>query len=138
MTARTGDSDPETMLAELALSRELTLQWAVLSSLGFLVALGLFGELYGVFTGAEAAYAIEGVGVSWWNLALDLLVFVALTMGIVAPHELVHRLAIRAFGGRPRYGVGLAHLLYAFARAFRRQRRVRAREEEPGRRNDRA
>ena len=111
------DSGEETLLVELGLSRELTLQWTVVSTLGFLVALGLFGALYGVLTGAEASLSFRAANVGWWNLALELLVFVVLVTAIIVPHEWVHGLAIRYYGGEPRYGVGLAHFVLPYAYA---------------------
>lgn len=111
------DAESETLLAELGLSRELTLQWTVVSTLGFLVALGLFGGLYGVLTGAEGTFAFRVSDVGWWNLALELLVFAVLVTAIIVPHEWVHGLAIRYYGGKPRYGVGLAHFVLPYAYA---------------------
>ncbi|WP_135828367.1 DUF3267 domain-containing protein [Halorussus halobius] len=120
MTAQTdteGDDGAETLLAEFDLSRELTLQWTVVSTLGFLVALGLFGGLYGVLSGTEGTFAFRVSDVGWWNLALELLAFAVLVTAIIVPHEWVHGLAIRYYGGRPRYGIGLAHFVLPYAYA---------------------
>lgn len=60
---------------------------------------------------------LAGVGVGWWSLALGPPVFVVLTTGVILPHEPVHGLAIRYYGGTPRYGVGLVHFVLPYASA---------------------
>lgn len=56
-------------------------------------------------------------GAGWWNEALNLLLVLVLATGIILPHEGLHGLAIRYYGGRPRYGVGLAHFVLPYAYA---------------------
>ena len=54
-----------------------------------------------------------------WNSStlLQGIVMIACALGTIAVHELIHGLFFRAFGGRPKYGVGLAArvLPYAYA-----------------------
>jgi preprotein translocase subunit Sss1 len=113
----TSQSESEAVLAEFELSRALALQWAVVGTLGFLISLGLFGWLYGTLTGDSTAFLVRTTGFGWWNQALSLLLFAALTTIIVLPHELLHGLAISYFGGTPRYGAGIAYFVLPYAYA---------------------
>lgn len=145
MTAET-DGSAETVLAELDPSRTVTLQWAVVSGLGFLVAMGAFGWLYGALTGGPAEYTVRASGVSWWSAAFDLLALVALTMNVGRTGGITH---VFEFVNTPDafpYAVGPGGLLvggalglaYAFGRAFRRQHCGPIPTEDPGPRDDRA
>jgi len=109
----------DTVLADFELSRSLTVQWTFVGTLGFFVSLGLFGALYAAVTGSDPVLLVEAGGAGWWNDAAGLLVFLVLMTGVVVPHEYVHGLAIQYYGGKPRYGVGLAHFVlpYAYATA---------------------
>jgi hypothetical protein len=55
--------------------------------------------------------------VGWWNEALDVLVLLFLGTVFIVPHEWFHGLAIQRYGGKPRYGVGLAHFILPYAYA---------------------
>lgn len=109
-------SDSDVLIAEFGMSRPLVLQWTVVSTVGFLVS--LFGVLvvYYTVTGdatvAEFAFTPD---TGWWNIGLTLLVVVGLTLLVIFPHELCHGLAIRAFGGEPRYGFGIAYFVFPYA-----------------------
>ena len=115
------ETNEEVLLARFGLSRTLVLQWTAVSSLGFIIAIIGFLMLYYGITGDDAAtnlhlgLAVEGAW--WWSVALSFLTFVVLIAVVVVLHELCHGLAIRAFGGEPRYGFGVAYFLvpYAFA-----------------------
>lgn len=115
----TADSaaEPETVLADLELSRSVTVQMTVVGTLGFGVALGVFSALYQAGTGQAATFDFAPAGAGWWNEALNLLLVLVLATGIILPHEGLHGLAIRYYGGRPRYGVGLAHFVLPYAYA---------------------
>lgn len=110
-------SDNETVLADLELTRGLAIQLAAVGTLGFFVALAGFGALYQAGTGRAATFAFGPAGVGWWNRALDLLVLLVLATAVVLPHEWVHGLAFRYYGGEPRYGVGVAHFVFPYAYA---------------------
>ena len=113
------DSDDEVLLAEFGISRTLVLQWTAVSTLGFVIAIVGFLALYYAITGDETAteltlgLAVEGVW--WWNLALSFLAFLVLMAVVILPHELCHGLAIRAFGGEPRYGFGVSYFVFPYA-----------------------
>ena len=107
----------ETILADLQLSRSLTIQWTVVGTMGFGVFLGVFSALYQLLTGQTASYQLAPPGVEWWIDPLNMLVLVVLVTAILVPHEWLHGLAIRYYGGKPRYGVGLAHFILPYAYA---------------------
>ncbi len=115
------DTEEDVLLAQFGLSRTLVLQWTAISFFGFVIALVGFLSLYYAATGDEGAtnlnlgLAVDGVW--WWSLALSFLVFIVLIAAVAVAHELCHGLGIRAFGGEPRYGFGVAYVLvpYAFA-----------------------
>jgi hypothetical protein len=62
-------------------------------------------------------YEFAPAGSEWWIQPLNLLVIVVLATAIIVPHEWVHGLAIRRYGGDPRYGVGVAHFILPYAYA---------------------
>lgn len=113
------DSTPnvtETLLAEFGISRPLILQWTVVSIVGFLISLVGFLGLYYFVTGDAAATEFNlAPGTGWWNIALTFLFIFGAALFIIIPHELCHGLAIRAFGGTPRYGFGVAYLIFPYA-----------------------
>ncbi|WP_121820227.1 DUF3267 domain-containing protein [Halostella salina] len=116
MATAQGD-DAETVLADLELTRSLTIQMAALSTLGFVVGAAVLGVVYQAATGHPAAFRFAPAGVGWWTDALNLLVIAFLATAFVVPHELLHGLAIRHYGGEARYGVGVAHFILPYAYA---------------------
>jgi hypothetical protein len=114
----TADGDEsEVVLAELELTRGLTVQMTALGTVGFVVAIGVFAGLYQVVVGQAATFRFGPPGVGWWTDALNLLVVLFLGAAFVVPHEWLHGLAIRHYGGEPRYGVGVAHFILPYAYA---------------------
>ena len=109
--------ESEIILDDLGITRGLTVQWLVVSWLGFIISFGLLTGLYQAVTGQMVSFSFVSVGIEWWNRALDLLVLAALTLVIVPPHEWLHGLAIRYYGGRPRYGVGVAYFVLPYGYA---------------------
>ncbi|MUV85092.1 DUF3267 domain-containing protein [Natronomonas sp. CBA1123] len=116
----------ENVLAEYTLSRSLALQWTAVSTMGFIAGLFGFVGVYYLATGDSTAFAF-GIGsdAGWWNAGLSILAFLALVFGIIVPHELVHGLAMRLYGGRPRYSVGLAYFVFPYAYATAEDRFTR-------------
>jgi hypothetical protein len=117
MTSGDAAADPETVLADLQLTRALAIQWTVVGTMGFGVSLGAFGGLYQLVTGQPPSFDVAPAGGVWWTEPMTLLVVVFLVTAILVPHEWVHGLAIRYYGGEPRYGVGLAHFILPYAYA---------------------
>jgi len=113
------EPDDEVLLAEFGVSRTLVLQWTAVSTLGFVIAVVGFLVLYYAITGDETAteltVGLASDGVWWWSLALSFLALVVLMALVVLPHEFCHGLAIRAFGGQPRYGLGVTHFVFPYA-----------------------
>jgi len=116
MATVTGD-EPETVLADLELTRSLAVQMSALGTLGFVVAVAGFSAVFQAATGHAASFQFAPAGVGWWTDALDLLVLAVLATAFVVPHELLHGLAIRYYGGEARYGVGVAHFILPYAYA---------------------
>lgn len=108
-------ADPQTTVAQLGISRSLAIQFALVGTLGFVAALGLFGWVYALATGNSPTVSLVLVDAGWWNGALSALVFLVLTTAIIVPHEWLHGLAIHYYGGEPHYGVGLAHFALPYA-----------------------
>jgi len=115
----TGESEAETVLADLQLTRGLTIQMTALSTLGVFVAAAALSGLYQAITGHPATFQFAP-GVGWWTNALDVLVILLLVTVILVPHEWLHGLAIRHYGGEPKYGVGIAHFIICTSAVKRR------------------
>lgn len=115
----------ETVLADLELSRSLTIQWMVVGTLGIGVGIGVFSAIYQAVTGSPVSYNLAPAKVGWWSEPLNVLVILVLATAIILPHEWVHGLAIRYYGGTPRYGVGLAHFILPYAYATTEHRFTR-------------
>ncbi|WP_435066356.1 DUF3267 domain-containing protein [Halobaculum sp. EA56] len=109
--------DPESVLADLQLSRSLTIQWTVVGTMGFGVAAAAFAALYQLFTGEMVTFRFASADVAWWVGPMNVLAVAVLATVIIVPHEWLHGVAIRRYGGTPRYGVGLAHFVLPYAYA---------------------
>ncbi|WP_276259828.1 DUF3267 domain-containing protein [Haloglomus litoreum] len=114
----------ETLLADLELSRGLTIQMTAVGGLGFVVSFAVFTAVFQAATGRAASFAFAP-GVGWWNDALNLLVIAVLATVILVPHEWLHGLAFRHYGGDPSYGVGVAHFILPYAYATSPERFTR-------------
>lgn len=111
-----GGTDRETVLAELELTRGLAIQMTAIGTLGLVVAVAALAGAFQAVTGRAATFQFAPAG-GWWTDALNLLVLVFLGTAFVIPHEWLHGLAIRYYGGEPTYGVGLAHFVLPYAYA---------------------
>ena len=110
-------ADPGTVLADLELTRGLTIQMTAIGTLGMVVGWAVFSTLYQVTTGETASFQFAPPGVGWWTDALNVLIVVILGTVFIVPHEWLHGLAIRYYGGEARYGVGVAHFILPYAYA---------------------
>lgn len=63
----TSATESETVLADLQLSRSLTIQWAVVGTMAFAVAIGAFSALYRLTTGQTATYDFAPAGAARWT-----------------------------------------------------------------------
>lgn len=106
----------ETLIAEYGLSRALVVQWTVVSLLGVVVSLfGLLALYYGLTGDASGVEFVVTPETGWWNLGLSIIFLVGMAMVVIVPHELCHGLAINVVGGKPRYGLGVAYLVFPYA-----------------------
>jgi hypothetical protein len=110
-------AESEVILADLEMTRGLTIQLTAVGTLGMVVAWGLFTVLYEFGTGQAAGLRLVPPDVGWWAVAVNILVVVFLGTAFIIPHEWLHGLAIRYYGGKPRYGVGVAHFILPYAYA---------------------
>lgn len=110
-------TESDAVLTEVTLSHAVALQLAFVGTLGFFVSLVAFAGLYDTLVSGSPANVGQFVGLGRSSGILELLVLLVLAVAIVPPHEFVHGLAIRWFGGTPRYGVGLAHFVLPYAYA---------------------
>jgi hypothetical protein len=111
-----GAGDSGVVLADLELTRGLTIQMTALSTLGLVIAATALSGLYQAVTGHPASFQFAP-GISWWTNALDVLAILFLATVFIVPHEWLHGLAIRYYGGEARYGVGIAHFILPYAYA---------------------
>ena len=104
------------LLAEFGVSRDLVLQWTVVSTVGMLVSLVGFLFVYYLVTG-DATVTEFGFDetAGWWNLGLTFLFVMGSMALVIVVHELCHGAAIRAFGGTPRYGLGVVYAVFPYA-----------------------
>jgi len=109
--------DSERVLADLELTRGLTIQMTAIGTLGMVVGWAVFSSLYQATTGQAASFRFAPPGIGWWTDALNVLVIVILGTAFIVPHEWFHGLAIRYYGGEARYGVGVAHFILPYAYA---------------------
>lgn len=111
---------PETsgkLLGELELTRGLTIQMTAIGGLGMVVGWTLFSGIYQFTTGHPIVFQFVPETVGWIATPLNVLIIVFLGTFIIVPHEWLHGLAIRYYGGEPRYGVGVAHFVLPYAYA---------------------
>ncbi|SDL97429.1 Putative zincin peptidase [Halogranum gelatinilyticum] len=109
-------SDSRTPLTTFTVSRQTALEWTGLGTAGFVVALFVLGGLYGVVHGTASL----GVNVDAENVggvAVGGLVLLVLSAGLIVVHELLHGVAMKRYGGDPRYGAGIAHFVLPYAYA---------------------
>jgi hypothetical protein len=98
------------------LTQELALRWATLSILLFFVSVAGVSGFYQAIHGRTWALVSESNQTNQLPPFLVFLGFIAVLFGTLVVHELIHGMAFAAFGGSPRYGVGVKFLLpYAYA-----------------------
>ena len=111
------DLSTERVIADLELTRGLTIQMLAIGTLGMLVGWTVFSGLYQFTTGNAVTFQFAPESVGWLAAPVNILVLVFLGTAILVPHEWLHGLAIRYYGGEPRYGVGVAHFVLPYAYA---------------------
>lgn len=111
------DSSTERVIANLELTRGLTIQMLAIGTLGMLVGWTVFSGLYQFTTGNAVTFQFVPESVGWLATPVNILVLVFLGTAILVPHEWLHGLAIQYYGGEPHYGVGVAHFVLPYAYA---------------------
>src|SRR6056297_2780422 len=111
------DLSTEQVLADLELTRGLTIQMLAIGTLGMLVGWAVFSGLYHYSTGNTVTLQFAPASIGWLATPVNILVLAFLGTAILVPHEWLHGLAIRYYGGKPRYGVGVAHFVLPYAYA---------------------
>lgn len=111
------DSSSERVIADLDLTRGLTIQMLAIGTLGMIVGWAVFSGIYQYTTGNTVTLQFAPASFGWLATPVNILVLVFLGTAILVPHEWLHGLAIRYYGGEPRYGVGVAHFVLPYAYA---------------------
>ncbi len=111
------ESSAEQVLADLELTRGLTIQMLAIGTLGMLVGWAVFSGLYHYSTGNTVTLQFAPASIGWLATPVNILVLAFLGTAILVPHEWLHGLAIRYYGGKARYGVGVAHFILPYAYA---------------------
>ncbi|MEC4814932.1 MAG: DUF3267 domain-containing protein [Scytonema sp. PMC 1069.18] len=94
-------------------SPDLTLRWTGLSILLFFISVAGVSAYYQAIHNRPWSL---GTQTNYNGAFSGFLLFVTVLIGTLFFHELVHGLAFTAFGGSPRYGVGIKYFLaYAYA-----------------------
>ena len=97
------------LLSRLTVSRRLAYEWVALTFGLFWGFLFFFAAVYQAVTGETAEVSLGSLS--------DLGLFLLLSLFPIPLHELTHGVAMRYFGGTPRYGVGLFHFVLPYAYA---------------------
>jgi len=97
------------LLSRLNVSRRIAMEWAALQ-------FALFFGFFVLFAGAYHAVTGQTISLSLVSLR-DAGLFLLLTLLPIPLHELTHGAVMRYYGGRPRYGVGIAHFVLPYAYA---------------------
>lgn len=102
--AETTDTAPETGPETSSWPAARRIQMSALGTLGLFVGAATLGVLYQAVTGDPGTFRFALAGVDWWTDAVNLLAILALGTAFVVPHEWLHGLAIRYYGGETRNG----------------------------------
>lgn len=98
-------------------------QWMIFSTFLFLFTLILVGGFYQAIHNQPYAFSVRGNVDEWWEPFLVVFgSFVALPLATFIVHELVHGFTFAAYGGSPRYGVGIKYFLPYFYATSPRKR----------------
>jgi len=93
-------------LGKLEMSKEVVVTLIGMGTLALFAFGFFFSALYTLFTGK--------VGFNFDFTSGTILISVALFIGTVVLHELIHGVFMSKYGGKPRYGAGIAYILPYF------------------------
>lgn len=109
-------SRSRTPLTTFTVSRQTAVEWTGLGTAGFVVALFVLGGLYTAVTGRlDLAVSVDAENLG--SAAVSGLILVLFSAGTIVVHELLHGVAMKRYGGEPRYGAGVAHFVLPYAYA---------------------
>jgi len=98
------------------LNPNIALRWTSLGILLFILATAGISAFYQAIHGQSWTTGVVAQPNRIWRAILVFLGFIGIPIGTFIVHELVHGFAFAAFGGSPRYGIGIKYLLpYAYA-----------------------
>lgn len=103
-------------LTTFTVSRQTALEWTGIGTAGFVVALFALSGLYAAVHGhsdLSITVGLDDVG----GAVVSGLVVLLLSAGTIVVHELLHGVAMKHYGGEPRYGAGVAHFVLPYAYA---------------------
>ncbi|VVB96509.1 Putative zincin peptidase [uncultured archaeon] len=101
-------------IGKLVMTKELAIKWTALMIPTLIVFISLTGLLFAVFTGKNE------FGVTYnasHNYVQNILQLSFLAISTIIFHEFIHGAFMSKYGGKPRYGMGIAHWIVPFAYA---------------------
>ncbi len=111
---RKNDPNNYKEIGKLVMTKELAIKWTVLMIPMLVVFLFLIGLLIAVFTGKNVFEVTYNAS---HNYIQNILQFLFLAISTIIFHELIHGAFMSKYGGKPHYGVGIAHWIVPFAYA---------------------
>jgi hypothetical protein len=103
-------------LERFTVSRQTAIEWTGLGTAGFVVSLFVLGGLYTVVTGQfDLSISVDAENLG--SAAVGGLLVLLLSAGTIVVHELLHGVAMKYYGGEPRYGAGVTHFVLPYAYA---------------------
>ncbi len=101
-------------IGKLVMTKELAIKWTALMIPTLIVFISLTGLLFSVFTGKNEFGVMYNAS---HNYVQNILQFSFLAVSTIIFHELIHGAFMSKYGGKPRYGMGIAHWIVPFAYA---------------------
>jgi hypothetical protein len=109
-------SRSSTPLETFTVSRQTAIEWTGLGTAGFVVALFVLSGIYAAVTGqVDLSISLDADNLG--QTAVGGLLVLVLSVGTIVVHELLHGAAMKYYGGKPRYGAGVAHFVLPYAYA---------------------
>ncbi|SFL26756.1 Putative zincin peptidase [Halogranum rubrum] len=103
-------------LTTFTVSRQTAIEWTGIGTAGFVAALFALTGLYALVTGnTDLSVTIDADNLG--NAAAGVGVVLLLSVGTIVVHELLHGVAMKRYGGKPRYGAGVAYFVLPYAYA---------------------
>ena len=101
-------------IGKLVMTKELVIKWTVLMIPTLIVLLIIMGSLFIILTGRNGFGIVYNSSDSYLE---KILLFSVLGISTVIFHELIHGIFMSKYGGKPRYGISIAHWILPVAYA---------------------